>query len=77
MAKERRTTLLQGDPYCAAFLQDPEKKQNCSNKTPRDLQGFQGWKQLPLVSHFNSEHLRFARQKRDRTFLIRKGLSVW
>ena len=59
------------------FLQShPEKKQNCSNKTPRDLQGFQGWKQFPLVSHFNSEHLRFARQKRDTTFLIRKGLSL-
>ena len=45
-------------------------------KALRDLQGFQGWKQLRLVSHFNSAHVRFARQKGDTTFLIRMGLSL-
>ena len=75
---ETRSTVLGGEPHCMRLVlkTQPGEKTKVSLKKPKNLQPFQGWKQLPLLCICNSEHLWFARQKRDTTFLIHTGLSL-
>lgn len=74
--RRRKKKLVPGERL---FLHShPEKKQTCFKKSPKNLQNFQSWKQLPLPlnSDVHAEHLWIGRQKRDTSFLMRNGMSL-